>query len=160
MNILTVDSQLTKLHPINWYGARREIKRARDGSNKQETLVGVSGSWILLIKRCSAKLSLQSNAQNYQMIFPKLFESWIICFPIGHVERSKELVKLSNDIPQIIPILNIMHSTQIIPILKIMPVDSQLTKWLEGHVERSKELATEVTSEKLCRRVWFVTSVG
>ncbi len=36
-------------------------KRACDRSNKQETLVGVSGSWLLLIKRCSAKLSLQSN---------------------------------------------------------------------------------------------------
>ncbi len=56
-----MDSQLTKLHPIDWYGARREIKRARNESNKQETLVGVSGSWLLLIRRCSAKLSLQSN---------------------------------------------------------------------------------------------------
>ncbi len=41
-------------------------------------------------------------------------------FPIGCVERSKELAKLSTDIPQIIWILKIMHSTQIIQILKIM----------------------------------------
>ncbi len=40
---------------------RWEIKRACNGSNKQETLVGVSGSWLLLIKRCLAKSSLQSN---------------------------------------------------------------------------------------------------
>ncbi len=50
---------INKIAPAN--RARWEIKRARDGSNKQETLVGVSGSWLLLIKRCSAKLSLQSN---------------------------------------------------------------------------------------------------
>ncbi len=50
---------ISKIAPTN--RTRREIKRARDGSNKQETLVGVSGLWLLLIKRCSAKLSLQSN---------------------------------------------------------------------------------------------------
>ncbi len=40
--------------------------------------------------------------------------------PIGCVERSKELAKLLNDIPQIIRILKIMRSAQIIRILKIM----------------------------------------
>ncbi len=50
---------INKIAPTN--RARWEIKRARDGSNKQETLVSVSGLWLLLIKRCSAKLSLQSN---------------------------------------------------------------------------------------------------
>ena len=39
-----MDSQLTKFHPINWYGARREIKRACNGSNKQEALEGV---WLV-----------------------------------------------------------------------------------------------------------------
>jgi hypothetical protein len=63
--IMPVDSQLTKIAPTN--RTRREIKKARDGSNKQETLVGVSGSWLLLIKRCSAKLSLQSNKKKKQM---------------------------------------------------------------------------------------------
>jgi hypothetical protein len=37
--------------------------------------------------------------------------------PIGRVERSKELAKLSTDIPQIIQILKIMRSAQIILIL-------------------------------------------
>ncbi len=37
-------------------------------------------------------------------------------FPIGRIKRSKELAKLSNDIPQIIRILN------------NFPLDSQLTK--------------------------------
>ncbi len=58
-NYAFVDSQLTKLHPP--IGCVKKSKRARDGSNKQETLVGVSGLWLLLIKRCSAKLSLQIN---------------------------------------------------------------------------------------------------
>ncbi len=40
---------------------RQEIKRARDGSNKEETFVGVSGWWLLLIRRCSASLSFQSS---------------------------------------------------------------------------------------------------
>ncbi len=54
--------------PINKIAKRRyqrgcveRPKKACKGSNKQETLVGVSGLWLLLIKRCSAKLSFQSN---------------------------------------------------------------------------------------------------
>jgi hypothetical protein len=71
---------------------------------------------------------------------------------MGRVERSKELAKLSNDIPQIIRILN------------NLPVDSQLTKLQrrgtnEDALRDQKELATEVTSKKLCRCVWLVTSV-
>jgi hypothetical protein len=80
---------------------------------------------------------------------------------------------------QIIPILKIMHSTQIIPtlkiirltqiiqILKIMRLDSKLTKLHPRFASTKssdasrdqKELATEVTSKKLCRCVWLVTSV-
>jgi hypothetical protein len=66
--------------------------------------------------------------------------------------RSKELAKLSKDIPQIIRILNNFL------------VDSQLTKLQrrgtnEDVSRDQKELATEVTSKKLCRCVWLVTSV-
>ncbi len=50
---------INKIAPTN--RTCQEIKRACNGSNKQETLVGVSGSWLLLIKRCLAKLSLQSD---------------------------------------------------------------------------------------------------
>ncbi len=68
---------------------------------------------------------------------------------------------------QIIWILNIMRSTQIIRISKIMPVDSQLTKLhprfaftkSSDALRDQKELAMEVTSKKLCRCVWLVTSV-
>ncbi len=41
---MSMDSQLTKLHPIDWYGVRWEIKRARNGSNKQEALEGI---WLV-----------------------------------------------------------------------------------------------------------------
>jgi hypothetical protein len=63
-------------------------------------------------------------------------------FPIGRVKRSKELAKLSTDIPQIIQILN------------NFPVDSQLTKLQrrgtnEDALRDQKELAMEVTSKKL-----------
>jgi hypothetical protein len=60
---------------------------------------------------------------------------------------------------QIIQILKIMPLMQIIRIFKINPVDSQLTK-LHPHFASTKssdasrdqkELATEVTSKKLCR---------
>jgi hypothetical protein len=68
---------------------------------------------------------------------------------------------------QIIPILKIMRSTQIIPILKNMRVDSQLTKLHPRFASTKssdasrdqKELAMEVTSKKLSRCVWLVTSV-
>ncbi len=52
--IMPVDSQLTKIAPTN--RMRQEIKRARDGSNKQETLVGMSGLWLLLIKKMLGKI--------------------------------------------------------------------------------------------------------
>jgi hypothetical protein len=70
------------------------------------------------------------------------------------VERSKELAILSNDIPQIIQILKIMHSMQIIPILNNFPMDSQLTKLQrrgtnEYALRDQEELAMEVTSKKL-----------
>jgi hypothetical protein len=53
---------------------------------------------------------------------------------------------------------------QIIQISKIMPVDSQLTKLQrrstnEYALRDQEELAMEVTSKKLCRCVWLVTSV-
>jgi hypothetical protein len=60
-----------------------------------------------------------------------------------------------------------MRLTQIIGILKIIPVDSQLTKLHPrfastkslNALRDQKELAAEVTSKKLCRCVWLVTSV-
>ncbi len=68
---------------------------------------------------------------------------------------------------QIIQILKIIRSMQIIQILKIMWVDSQLTKlhprfasMKSSDASRDqKELATEVTSKKLCKGVWLMTSV-
>ncbi len=57
-----------------------------------------------------------------------------------------------------------MRSTQIIQILNNFPVDSQLTKLQRRGTNEyasrdQKELATEVTSKKLCRCVGLVTSV-
>jgi hypothetical protein len=40
---------------------RWEIKRARDGSKKEETFIGMFDLWLLLIRRCSPNLSFQSN---------------------------------------------------------------------------------------------------
>jgi hypothetical protein len=101
-------------------------------------------------------------------------------FPIGRIMRSKELAKLSTDIPQIIQILNnfqierVKRSKefaklsndipQIIGILNNFPVDSQLTKFQrrdtnEDASRDQKELAMEITSKKLCRCVWLMTSV-
>ncbi len=68
---------------------------------------------------------------------------------------------------QIIWILRIIRSMQIIRISKIMPVDSQLTKLhpcfasmkSSDALRDQKELAMDVTSKKLYRCVWLVTSV-
>ncbi len=65
---------------------------------------------------------------------------------------------------QIIRILKIMRSMQIIRILNNFPVESQLTNLQRRGTNKDalrdqKELATEVTSKKLCRCVWLVTSV-
>jgi hypothetical protein len=83
--------------------------------------------------------------------------------------RSTQIIRILKimHLTQIIRILKIMRSTQIIQILKIMLVDSQLTKLHPRFASTKssdasrdqKELATEVTSKKLCRCIWLVTSV-
>jgi hypothetical protein len=82
------------------------------------------------------------------------------------IMRSTQIIRILKimRLMQIIQILKIMHSTQIIQILNNFPVDSQLTKLQrrgtnEDALRDQKELATEVTSKKLCRCVWLVTSV-
>ncbi len=85
------------------------------------------------------------------------------------IMRSTQIIRILKIMhsTQIIQILKIMRSMQIIRILKIMPMDFQLTKLHPRFASTKssdasrdqKELATEVTSKKLCRCVWFVTSV-
>ena len=50
--------------------------------------------------------------------------------------------------------LNLENYARGLPINKIAK-----KRYQQGCVERPKELATEVTSKKLCRCVWLVTSV-